>query len=169
MEIFAEKYYHKNAEDPFVWRNHIQLVRKYAKFLAKIENADEEVVEIAAILHDIGKYKGRKDHNIRSHTLSKKFLQDSKLSIKKQNLILKCILKHSTKESSKANEIEVKVIQCADVLGTLFDNRWQAFSRKNLTKKELFKLYNKSLKKINLNSAMKIARPQIKKLKLKLK
>jgi len=163
VEHFAKKFCKQDPEDPKLWETHIQLVRKFALQLAEIEGADKEVVEIAALLHDIGKYKGRKEHNVRSYEMSKEFLKD--VEIPKKDLILKCILKHSTKYSSEDNEIEVKVVQCADALATLFDDEWQEFSRQTMEKEVLRGLYDKSLKKINLESARKIAEPQIKKLK----
>ena len=43
------------------WRLHIGSVVKYSKLLAKKTNADEEVLEISAWLHDIQKIKGRRE------------------------------------------------------------------------------------------------------------
>ncbi|MGM5481021.1 MAG: HD domain-containing protein [Nanobdellota archaeon] len=165
IEEFAKIYCNKNTEDAKLWENHVQLVRKYALKLAVIENADKEVVEISALLHDIGKDKGRKGHNERSCELSKKFLEKINLPEKKKKLILKCILKHSNEFSEEDNEIEVKILQSADALGTFFDDEWQKFSRETMPKQELLDLFDKSFKKINLASARKIAKPQIGKLK----
>ena len=49
------------------WVYHILPVVKYAKKLAKIYKVDEEVVELAALLHDIGRVKLEEDeeHHIR--------------------------------------------------------------------------------------------------------
>ena len=165
IEEFAKKYYKKNSEEAKLWKNHVQLVRKFALELAKIERADEDIVEISALLHDIGKDKGRKGHNEGSYELSKKFLKKINLPEEKKKLILKCILKHRSKFSDEDNEIEVKVIQSADALGTFFDNELQKFSRETMPKQELLDLFDKSFKKINLASARKIAKPQIEKLK----
>lgn len=165
IESFAKTYYKKYQKDPKIWENHIQLVKKFSLKLARIEKADKEVVEIAALLHDIGKYKGRKGHDERSYKLSKKFLKKINISEKKKKLILKCILKHSSKYAREKNETEVKIIQSADALGTLFDKEWQKFSRETVPKQERLDLIDKSFKKINLTSARKIARLQVKKLK----
>ncbi len=165
VEKFARRYCKKDSEDKKLWENHVQLVKKFALKLAKIEKADKDVVEISALLHDIGKDKGREKHNKRSYELSKKFLEKINLPEKKKNLILKCILKHGSKFSKEDNEIEVKIIQSADVLGALFDEEWQDVSRKTLPKKDLIILLNDSFNKINLESARKIAKPQFIKLK----
>lgn len=161
---FAKSYCDKSG-DITLWKNHVRLVRKYALKLADIENADKQVVEIASLLHDIGKDKGRKNHNVRSYELSKEFLKNIDLSASKKKLILKCILKHSSKYSKEDNEIEVKVLQSADALGTLFDKDWQEHSRKTMSKKKLLELYDKTFRKIDLESARKIASPQLEKLK----
>ena len=165
VERFAKEHCQKDPEDPNLWENHVQLVREYALKLAEIERADKEVIEIAAFLHDIGKENGRINHHIKGRNLAKKFLESIDLPNSKERLILKCILKHRSRFSSDNNELEVKIIQSADALGTLFDERWQTYNRNHLSKEEMLSLYKKSIKKINLASARKIARPQIDKLK----
>lgn len=169
IEEFARKHCKKYKDDPKLWENHVQLVRRFALHLAEIEKVDEEVVEIAALLHDIGKDKGRKGHSERSHELSRGFLEKVDLPNEKKDLILKCILKHDSKHSGEDNEIEVKVIQSADALGTFFDEEWQKHSRETMSKEELLEIFEKSFNKINLESARKIVKPQIDKLKHLLK
>jgi putative nucleotidyltransferase with HDIG domain len=169
VEEFAKEYYKKDLKDGKLLEKHVQLVRKFALELAKIENADEDVVEIVALLHDIGKSKSGKRHNEISYELSKKFLGKIDITDKKKKLILKCVLKHSSKFSKEDNEIEVKVIQSADALGVFFDEEWQKISRERMGKEELLKLYDKTFEKINLDSARNIVRPQIEYLKKKLR
>ncbi|MEK6960555.1 MAG: HD domain-containing protein [Nanoarchaeota archaeon] len=166
IEKFAQKHCKEYKDDPKLWENHVQLVRRFALQLAKIEKADEEVVEISALLHDIGKDKGRKGHSERSHELSKEFLENFDISEEKKSLILKCILKHDSKHSSENNEIEIKVIQSADALGTFFDEEWQKHSRETVPKEELLEIFDKTYNKINLESARRIVKPQIEKLKI---
>ena len=62
------------------------------------------------------------------------------------------------------NRIEVKVVQSADALGTLFDDEWQEHSRKTMPRDTLLQLYEKALGKINLELARRIAEPQVAKL-----
>ena len=154
-----------DAEDPSLWKNHVQLVRKFALKLAKTEKADKEIVEIAALLHDIGKCKGRENHHITGVKLAKEFLKKIGLPGKKKKLILKCIKKHRSRFALEENEMEVKIIQSADALATLFNDEWQEHCRKTLPKEKLLELYDKSLNKLNLKSARKIGLPQIQKLK----
>ena len=47
------------------YKYHVQLVRKYSLKLAKKYKVNKTVVELAALLHDIGRFKfGEKDHEI---------------------------------------------------------------------------------------------------------
>lgn len=165
IEEFAKTLCSKDEEDPHLFE-HVQLVRKYAVELAKIENADVEVCEIAALLHDIGKCRGRELHHITGRDMAEEFLKTVDIPEEKKPLILKCIVKHRSRFSSEDNEIEVKIIQSADCLGTLFNDRWQEHCRKTMPKDVLLEFYNeKALKKINLESAKRIAVPQLQKLK----
>lgn len=163
-ERFAKKWCDKDPEDPALFKNHVQLVRKYAVMLAGMEGADRTVCEIAALLHDTGKYAGRKGHHIRSKDLAERFLKDIELPREKKELILKCVFKHRSRFSEEENEIEVKVVQSADVLGVLFDDEWQEHSRKKVPPEELKQLLGKTMEKINLGSARKIALPQYERL-----
>jgi hypothetical protein len=65
-----------------------------------------------------------------------------------------------------AQPLEVKVIQSADCLGSLANEQWQEYCRKTMSKKTLLLFYEeKALQKINLESAQKIASPQLEYLK----
>jgi putative nucleotidyltransferase with HDIG domain len=163
IEKFVIPLYKKYKKDPKLWENHVQLTRKFALELAEIEKADKQVLEIAVLFHDVGKYKDKENHNIVSYEIAKKFLEN--IDLPKKDLILKCILKHRSEFSSEDSEIEVRVIQSADALGTLFDEEWQEHCRKTKSMEELLEKYDKTFNKINLESARKIAKPQVEKLK----
>lgn len=164
IEEFAKSCCEQYMEDPGLWKDHVLLVRQFALRLAEIEGADPQVVEIAALLHDIGYYKGREVHHIRSYELAKEFLVTVDLPETTKALILECVLKHRTRFASEDNRIEVKVVQSADALGTLFNDEWQEHSRRTMSREILVQLYAKALRKINLESARRIAEPQIAKL-----
>ena len=164
----AREYCYKDQKDKLLWTHTLQ-VRTYAMKLARIEAADKLVVELAAFLHDIGKYKGNKTHHETSAEIAKEFLEDKDISEEQKKLVVKCIAKHRTQHAHEDNEIEVKIIQCADALGVLFDDVWQELCRKKLTKEELENRYERKFMKINLESAKAMAKPQIEKLKKELK
>jgi len=149
---------------------HSQVVRDYALKLAIIEKANPLVVEMAALLHDIGKddEHGRVNHAVRSHELAKLFLEKSDLSVATKELVLLCVLKHGTRFALEDNPIEVKILQCADSIAALFDDEFQAYCRKTLTKEENITGLEKCRRKLNLDSARKIASLQIERLIAKL-
>lgn len=163
VEEFARPYC-ELAEGPGLWI-HTQLVRQFALRLARVEGVDPQVLEIAALLHDIGKLKAQENHSVRSYELSKVFLESVDLPQTTKERILECVLKHSSRFASGDNSIEVKVIQSADVLGTLCDEPWMEHYRKTMPKKEILQMFPKAMAKIHLESARKIAEPQIAKLK----
>lgn len=136
--------------------------------MAKLEGANETIVEIAALLHDVGKYQGREGHDERSFELARDFLKNFDLPQQERELILKCIRKHSGKYSFEDNEVEVKVVQSADVLGTFFDEEWQKHCRETMNREILLSLFEKRYGMINLQSAREIVLPQVNKLKKQL-
>jgi len=165
IERFAGKYCKEDPDMNREFWSHVQLVREFAVRLAEMEGADRQVVELAALLHDIGRHKGRKDHNIRGYEMTKNFFEGINLPQKRKNLILKCILKHQSRFHSEDNEFEVKVVQSADTLAALFSDEWQEYCRKTIGRDELLKFYDKATELLNLESARKLAEPQIEKLK----
>jgi putative nucleotidyltransferase with HDIG domain len=168
VEQFAKSCCQQDTEDPYLYA-HVQLVREFAVRLAHIENADGEVCEIAALLHDIGKCKGRKDHHITGRELAEQFLKTQPLPEEKKDLILKCILKHRNTISSEDDEIEVRILQSADCLGALFHEEWQEHCRKTKPREELKQYYTEGcLQKLTRESARAIALPQLENLKEKL-
>ena len=59
------------------WKYHLSLVVKYYKQLARFEKADEEIVELAAFLHDIGRIKfDDENHEITGAFEAEKILQE---------------------------------------------------------------------------------------------
>jgi uncharacterized protein len=168
-ETFAKSYSVQDIEVPNQWEIHVPLTRKYAKLLAEKEKANTNIVDLAAILHDIGKDKGRENHHKRSHGLAQTFLEKQDITEAVRELILLCILKHRTKYSGDPDPDEVKIIRSADILAVLFDNVWQEKSRKELTKVELISLYNEIFSVIELDTARIIAKPQLTYLKEKIK
>jgi putative nucleotidyltransferase with HDIG domain len=165
IEKFARKYCKRDPDNNAEFWSHVQIVRKFAGRLAEIEGADKQVVEIAALLHDIGRHKGRKDHHTRGYEIANNFFEGIDLPEKRKNLILKCILKHRARFHSEDNELEVKIVQSADTLAALFSDEWQECCRKTIPKNELLEFYDKAPKLLNLESARKMAKPQIEKLK----
>ncbi len=163
-ERFAKPLCDQYATESGLW-THTLLVRKYAVLLAKKEGADLQVVELAAILHDVGKKEGRENHAEHSAEYAKGSLADIALPSEKKDLILKCVRKHGSKYIGGKDEIEVMIVRCADALAVLFDDAMQEECRRKMAKEGLLHLYDKALRKAELPSAHALAMPQVEKLK----
>ncbi len=103
--------------------SHVERVRKLALLIGKAENADLEVVEAAALLHDIGRKYEYMDpgvnHAEKSAELAKSILLDSGFPPGKIEHVLKCIRGHRFRRKYKLETIEEKIIYDADKLDSI--------------------------------------------------
>lgn len=102
-----------------VWKFHIVPVVKYAKQLAKVKKADVKSVEIAALLHDIGRIRfGGKDHDKTGALESVKILSELGAS---RDLIEE--VRHSTEchrmKDKMPGTLIAKIIANADAMSHL--------------------------------------------------
>jgi len=100
----------KPDEDYF---NHIFGARKFAKKLAKEYKADEFIVDLAILLHDIGANAGA-THAQKSAEMAQKFLETLEVDHAAIAKIVDCIKSHSM--GSKVDTLEQQIIQDADGL-----------------------------------------------------
>ena len=106
------------------WDNHIKYVVKIANDLAEKYDADGEIVEISAILHDIAKVleeRENESHNIVGAEIAYKFLQKYSLSENQIKQIQNCILKHSGEVDIDKLTIEEWCVRNADAI-SVFHN-----------------------------------------------
>ena len=108
--------------------NHIKAVVHEAKWLASFyPEADREVVEAGAWLHDVGhifseeEKRPRKNeqlqyHHIRSSNLAQELFQDMDIEEKKSKKIIHCIKSHRTSKPPAPDSIEAKIVASADNL-----------------------------------------------------
>ena len=112
---------------------HIRVVVKNALKLAKIYNADEEIVEIASWLHDIGRARGLKpeednQHHILGAKKAEEILKNLNYDENKIKKIISCILCHrGSKDDYIAETIEEKIVSNADAMAH-FDSFLNLFS-----------------------------------------
>ena len=110
----------KYGYEPFIF--HFVPMHNYAKKLAEDLNADVEVVEIAAWLHDIGSIiAGRENHHISGAEIAEKKLIELNYPKEKIILIKKCILNHRGSVNLQKESIEEQIIADADAMSA-FDN-----------------------------------------------
>lgn len=114
------------------WKNHILSTVKHSKELANLLKANEEIVEIAAWLHDISKIKGTKEgHHIIGSEEAVKILREKGYPENKISLIHHCILTHSSDKKYLPVSLEAKIVASADAL-CYFDNFIELTHNSNL-------------------------------------
>lgn len=93
---------------------HVSYVAKIGKQLAEQLSADVDVVEMACLLHDIGRDKelSGEDHSETSLRIAKDILRDSNFTPAQLNLIYDSILTHGSDDIPET--IEQKIVRSAD-------------------------------------------------------
>lgn len=141
--------------------DHIKIVARHAIELAKLYEADVEVCEIAAWLHDIASitdYKLYENHHIHGADMAEKILSEYNYPPDKIHLVKLCILNHRgsvVKEKTTKEEIcvaDADAISHYDTLPSLF---YLAFVQRKLSikdgtefvKNKLERSYNKMSEK----------------------
>ncbi|MDD5032476.1 MAG: HD domain-containing protein [Patescibacteria group bacterium] len=157
----------KNRASEEDWKYHILLVVKYALLLAKNYKIDKKLVELAALLHDIGRlpYSEKKDkiHHITGAKEADKILRKLKYPENKIKEIQRVIICHRGSDSIKPKTVLEKIIANADAMSH-FDTlplfyywrgkRGESFDE--ITKWVEEKLNRNIKKKITLSGAKKI-------------
>jgi uncharacterized protein len=99
------------------WTFHISLVVKHAKHLAKTEGADMEVVELSALLHDLGRLKfGGKDHELTGEKEAGKVLNGLGYPKPLIEKVKHCVKVHRADKDYKAETKEALIIRDADAI-----------------------------------------------------
>ena len=110
-------YNEKNNYD--FWNDHIKYVVKNAVELAKEYNADVEIVELGALLHDIAmpsEYGPREEHNIYGVEIAEELLTKLKYPEDRKERVKECVLRHRGSKDLPRNTIEEQCVADADVM-----------------------------------------------------
>ena len=106
--LSINKEYADKAPDHYnFWEQHIQFVVKESLILADLYNADQEIVELGALLHDIAlitKTGSRAEHHINGKIIAGQLLSQLDYPSDKKEHVLNCILHH--RSSKYAESIE---------------------------------------------------------------
>lgn len=147
----------KEEDNYDFWNDHIKYVVKNALTLADLYNADKEIVELAALLHDIAmpsKIGPREEHHIYGAQIAEELLKKYNYPEDKIKRVKQCVLCHRGSKDLPRKTIEEEIIADADVIAhfdsipSLFS---LAFTRLNLNieegtnfvKEKLARDYNK--------------------------
>jgi len=149
-----------------IFMNHFVLVSNHALQLAERENADKEIVEIAAWLHDIASVRGvHAEHHIVGSEIAEKLLKKLNYPEKKIEQVKHCILSHRASKKIKRKTKEAQIIADADALAHFDDMNNLRKDVYNSKTKILAKLertftklspYSKTLAKHKLEKARKL-------------
>jgi uncharacterized protein len=102
-----------------IWTCHILSVVKYGKFLATRLDADEEIVEVAALLHDIAGIKDRdnyENHHLFGAEEAERILKRFKYPQEKIEKVKHCIYAHRGSKSINRETLEAKCVASADAM-----------------------------------------------------
>jgi putative nucleotidyltransferase with HDIG domain len=94
---------------------HISVVENLAVALGKRFGANEEILRIAALLHDIGRIKfGPGKHEKTGAIEAEKILKELKVEEKTIEKIVECIREHRHEKSTIPVSLEAKILKIAD-------------------------------------------------------
>ncbi|EKE15702.1 MAG: hypothetical protein ACD_11C00110G0010 [uncultured bacterium] len=141
---------------------------KYAKVLARELQADKEIVEIAAWMHDIGSIMiGRENHHITGAKIAEEKLKEFGYAEEKIARVKNCILRHRGSQKMESETLEEQILAEADALSN-FDEIpgifkaafvYEKLSQKDARESVLRKLENK-WKQLKFEKSKDMIRPK---------
>lgn len=112
-DLYNQKY------DYDFWNDHIKFVVKNAVELAEKYDADVEIVELGALLHDIAmpsEYGPREEHNVYGVEIAEELLTKLNYPQDRKERVKDCVLRHRGSKDLPRNTIEEQCVADADVL-----------------------------------------------------
>jgi hypothetical protein len=151
----------------FYWK-HALLVKKFSLMIQKKVGGDKDIVEISALMHDVGKAKLlAPGHEKISAKLTEQFLKKIKFNKDKIQKIVNCI-KYENFET-----IEAKILSSADsislIMDTLGGREWFFENVLKNKKARILKELEKSYSEIEFDFARRFIRERYKSLLKKYK
>ena len=145
----------------FYWK-HAFMVREFALMIQKKVGGDKDIIEVSALLHDVGKAKllGLGHEEI-SAKLAGEFLKKINFDKNKIQQIIECI-EYKSFESN-----ESRILRSADSMALIMDEEGQNWYFKNIlknNKERILKELKKSYSEIEFNFAKNFVEKTYKKL-----
>jgi len=112
----------RNAFGPAFFGEHLLIVREYALRLAAILDADAEIVELAAYLHDmaaIADISVIPKHHILGAGLARSFLQEHKYPSERIERVAQCVASHSAPVQMGKGSPEEVCVSNADAMSQI--------------------------------------------------
>ena len=117
-----KKYIQESRDNYDFWNMHIKYVVEEAVSLAKQYNADVEIVELGALLHDVAlvaKVGTKAEHHTNGASLAKSLLEKYNYPKDKTNKVVNCVLNH--RSSKNATNIEELCVADADIIAHFYN------------------------------------------------
>ena len=148
--------------EDFYWKHAFQ-VRKFALMVQENVGGDKDVVEVSALLHDIGKAELlAPGHEEISAKLAKEFLEKIRFDKNKISRVVECI-KYESFEL-----IESRILRSADSMALIMDKEGQKWYFENILKNDkdrILKELDKAYSEIDFEFAKEFIEKEYKKLK----
>ena len=110
------------TEQDWEWENHVKFVAETCRDLASQLNADSEIVELAAWLHDIKKIKKEKgDHHVKGAEEAREVLLKFGYDSERTEKVVHCILTHSADQKYVPETVEAKILVSVDAYAVIDD------------------------------------------------
>lgn len=112
----------RSSTNPFgygIWSHHTVHVVEYAQVLARRLGAEEEIVTLAALLHDYAAIRDenlRAQHHIHGARLAEERLRSYGYPEERIAQVAHCILSHRASVSVPRNTLEAEVVASADAM-----------------------------------------------------
>ncbi|MHA1960743.1 MAG: HD domain-containing protein [Candidatus Thorarchaeota archaeon] len=104
---------------PGYWTHHVLPVVEYSKLIAKRHGADEEIVELAALLHDYASIKDlglAEEHHFYGAREARAILTRLDYPSERTDHVCQCILSHHEKRHSVCSTVESQCVKDGDAL-----------------------------------------------------
>ncbi len=105
------------------WDHHIEIVYQIAKNNAKLYGANQDIVSLAALLHDIASVTNKdytEEHHLIGAEIAEELLQKYNLTQEQITLIKKCILNHRGSRLVTKNSPEEICLADADAMAHFY-------------------------------------------------
>lgn len=122
IEAKARKFF-EDSRGSHDWE-HVERVRRLSLHIGRKEGADMKILEIAALLHDIGRtYQDRSQgevcHAEKGAHLAEGILQGQGMGREEVDAVLHCILHHRYRDGRTPQTLEAKILFDADKLDSI--------------------------------------------------
>jgi len=112
----------KNAFGAAFFDQHLLVVREYSGELAKVLNADAEIVELAAYLHDLAAiqdFAALPRHPVAGAEIARRVLEENGYPAERIDRVARCVMSHSSSVQMGAGLPEEVCLSNADAMSQI--------------------------------------------------